>query len=78
MITTYRARRRHAHLRDIAERLVNRAGRSRSDEITCEQLAAMAFGRNRLHVEPDEAAEYLAAALAEFGYGIDHLQRKEK
>ncbi|MFF3735177.1 hypothetical protein ACFYXM_34130 [Streptomyces sp. NPDC002476] len=73
IVAKYRARRRHARLMEIAEHLVRQAS-AEAEKVTCAQLAAVVFGRYQLRVEEAEAADFLAAALVEGGYSIDHLQ----
>ncbi|MFI5945881.1 hypothetical protein ACIBCB_37300 [Streptomyces uncialis] len=43
------------------------------EQVTYEQVAALAFGLYRYRVEEREAADHLAAALIAHGHGIGHL-----
>ncbi|GGV13741.1 hypothetical protein [Streptomyces spectabilis] len=76
MLKKTRARRaaavRHRQLLDTAERVVRRhilEGQSGSDATPAE-MVALAFGRLALHIDEDEARDYLNAVLVERGYPL--------
>ncbi|MFG3085634.1 hypothetical protein [Streptomyces parvulus] len=75
MLSTMRARKRHLRLMRAAHRVLQDAMVTTSQDIgrvTPAQVACLAFARHEMRIDDEEAADYLAAALADRGLPTDH------
>ncbi|MFI7352197.1 hypothetical protein ACIBSR_38825 [Streptomyces sp. NPDC049936] len=75
MLSTMRARKRHLRLMRAAHRVLQDAMVTTSQDIgrvTPAQVACLAFARHEMRIDDEEAADYLAAALADRGLPTGH------
>lgn len=76
MLDAFRASTRHKRLFNSARVLVHEAAEmltTTPEEVTPDDLVALAFGRYRIRIDAEEAADYLRAALVAEGHSIAHL-----